>query len=115
MRGARSLTGLILCAGAAAVAAATPDEWERHREEVVVACTKASGLRNPKPVGELVIYSDQVGYDALLMSGTHPEPHMKSKKTQVLCLFNRSTRWAYATDAEFLTKRQPRPRNQTPR
>jgi hypothetical protein len=43
---------------------------------------------------------DDVGYDGLMIKGRYPQPHMKNKATQILCLFNRKTRKASIGEME---------------
>ncbi|AFZ36365.1 hypothetical protein Sta7437_2844 [Stanieria cyanosphaera PCC 7437] len=75
--------------------ASSPEAWEKHQQEVISKCFQASKLRNPQPVGKIILFSDEVGYDALSIKGHYQQPHMNNQKTQVLCLFNRRTRKAY--------------------
>lgn len=77
------------------VEASSPKAWEQHNQEVIKKCSQASELKEAKPVGKSILFSDDVGYDGLLIKGRYPQPHMKNKETQVLCLFNRKTRKAY--------------------
>lgn len=92
------LVGSLLFAGCTALAS-SPDAWKQHRQEVIKSCLKVSGLRNPQPVGDIITFSDEVGYDALLVRGRYPQPHMNNQVGQSLCLFNRKTRQAYTTEA----------------
>ncbi|GAB4230640.1 MAG: hypothetical protein Kow0049_12620 [Stanieria sp.] len=77
------------------VKASSPEAWKKHQQEVISKCLQASQLRNPQPVGKIILFSDEVGYDALSIRGRYQQPHMNNQKTQVLCLFNRKTRQAY--------------------
>ncbi|UIJ71088.1 hypothetical protein [Aurantimonas sp. HBX-1] len=45
------------------------------------ACIEASGLAKAK-ASEPVVFSDRVGYIALLVAGTCPQKHMKSRKVR---------------------------------
>ena len=93
------MAGSLLFAGTTALAS-TPGEWANHEREVTTACLEASGLDNPQAVGTIVTFSDDVGYDALLVKGTYPQPHMHHQIGQVLCLFNRGTRQVSTSDAD---------------
>lgn len=84
---------------AIAVKASSPDAWKQHYQEVTASCLKVSGLRNAKPVGKIIGFGDNVGYDALLVRGNYPQPHMNNQVGQSLCLFNRRTRQAYTSEA----------------
>jgi hypothetical protein len=95
-----AMGGVLLTA--VAVKASSPDAWEQHYQEVTANCLKVSGLQNAEPAGEIISYSDDAGYDALLVRGNYPQPHMNNQVGQVLCLFNRQTRQAFATDADRL-------------
>jgi hypothetical protein len=71
--------------------ASTDDAWKEHRKQVIETCLKQSGFNKAKAVGDVISFSDNVGYDALLIEGRYPQPHMKNKKGKMLCLFNRKT------------------------
>lgn len=71
--------------------ASSDDAWEEHNKQVIETCLKQSGFNKAKAVGDIISFSDSVGYDALLVEGRYPQPHMKNKKGKVLCLFNRKT------------------------
>ena len=49
-----------------------------------------------------MVYDDRTGLTALLVSGRYPQPHMKNRPGQVLCLFDRKNREAFVTDADQL-------------
>lgn len=80
-------------------AQAPPYAIEQHQREVLNRCLQISGLRNPQPVGSMIIFGDDVGYDALMVRGNYPQPHMNNQMGESLCLFNRRTRQAYSSDA----------------
>lgn len=82
--------------------ASSPDAWISHYEEVEATCLKSSGLREAKSIGDIIGFGDDIGYDALVISGRYPQPHMKNAKSTVLCLFNRSTRVATISEAQGL-------------
>ncbi len=96
--------GGLLFAATASVAS-SPDAWAQHQQEVISSCLKVSGLRNAQAVGNIVGFGDDVGYDALLVRGNYPQPHMNNRAGEFLCLFNRKTRKAYTNEANQL--RQP--------
>jgi hypothetical protein len=72
--------------------ASSDDAWQSYYEEVNAACLKNSGLREAKPVSNIVSFDDNVGYDALVIKGYYPQPHMKNARARVLCLFNKKTK-----------------------
>jgi hypothetical protein len=84
--------------------ASSPDAIEQHQREVLNQCLQISGLRNPQPVGSIIIFGDDVGYDALMVRGNYPQPHINNRMGQSLCLFNRRTRQAYSSDASQLNR-----------
>jgi hypothetical protein len=86
------------------VKASSSDAIEQHQQEVMTQCLQVSGLRNPQPVGSIVMFGDEVGYDALMVRGTYPQSHMNNQMGQSLCLFNRQTRQAYSSDASQPTR-----------
>jgi hypothetical protein len=98
------IVGNLLLVGSTATAS-SPDAWEQHYQEVTARCLEVSGLRNPQPVGDVITFPDDVGYDALLVRGHYPQPHMKNQVGQSLCLFNKRTREAYTTEANQLMKK----------
>lgn len=91
------LTGTLLTATTGL--ASTPAAWKQHTQTVTTRCLKASGFANPQPVGEIVTFTDQVGYDVLLVRGNYPQPHMHNQVGQSLCLYNRRTHQAVTNDA----------------
>jgi hypothetical protein len=104
---AGSIAGSLLFTSSMALAS-TPDEWAKHYQEVTAACLEASGLQDPQPVGEIVTFADEVGYDALLVRGTYPQPQMHHQAGQVLCLFNRQTRQVSTSDADAMVRSEQR-------
>lgn len=84
--------------------ASSPEAWLAHEKEVTSRCMKASGLRNAKPAGDIIDFDDRVGFTALLIIGTYPQPHMNNRKGHSLCLFDRRTRMPYVSEANLITK-----------
>ena len=98
---------LALCAlaglGASpSVQASSPDAWAAHKAEVVAKCKQASGLKNPRLVGQLIEYDDSAGITAALIAGVYPQPHMRQQPGRSLCLFDRRSRTAQAAPADSL-------------
>lgn len=98
------ITGGLLFANAI-VNASSPDAWQQYYQEITTKCLKSSGLNNPKPVGQVINFSQDVGYDALLIRGNYPQSHMNNQEGQFLCLFNQKTRQVYLSDANKLQSR----------
>ncbi|MAU95165.1 MAG: hypothetical protein CMP81_04630 [Fulvimarina sp.] len=78
--------------------ASSNDSWEKMFAAAKKACIEASSLTKAK-ASEPVVFSDDVGYLALLVSGTYPQKHMKGQKGRMLCLFERSTGKASTEEA----------------
>jgi heat shock protein HslJ len=86
------LSAAMVSASAIAPAiAATPDSWARLDKASEAACLKAAGLADAK-AGPPVRYSDKVMFDARVIDGTWPQPHMKRAKAKMLCLYNRKNK-----------------------
>jgi hypothetical protein len=84
--------------------AAAPETWQKHQQAVINHCQQISGLQNPQPAGNIISFNDDVSYDALLIRGNYAQPHMNNQVGQSLCLFNRKTRQAHASDADRLSR-----------
>ncbi|MPQ70085.1 MULTISPECIES: hypothetical protein [Pseudomonas] len=78
--------------------AASPDAWANVHKTVVASCTKASKLKNVKPVGNPAQFDDRVGYTALLLHGRYPQAHMKNQPGTELCLYNKKSKTAVVTE-----------------
>ena len=87
---------LLFCSPARA---SSPDDWRQHFQEVRKTCIKESGLVKAQAISEIIVFGDEVGYDALLIKGHYPQPHMKNTVGKSLCLFNRKTRKAKTVEA----------------
>lgn len=93
-----TLTALCLTALATQANASSPDAWTAFDKTVIASCTKASGLKNAKPVGTAAQFDDRVGYTALLLQGQYPQKHMKGQQGTELCLYNKHSKTAYVTE-----------------
>ncbi len=82
-----------------------PEARAAYEKEVVSACVAASNLRRARPGGGLVEFDDRVGVTALVVEGRYPQPHMKNQRGRVLCLFDRKTRTATASDADAMLRK----------
>ena len=95
---ATTLTFLYLTALTTQAHASSPDAWATHDKAVLASCTKTSGLKNVKPVGNVAQFDDRVGYTALLLQGQYPQKHMKDQQGTELCLYNKKSKTAYVTE-----------------
>ena len=91
---------LVAAMAAAPAPAASPDAWKQHDKAVVKACTDASQLKGTKTLGKPTLFSDDVGYTALLLQGRYPQKHMKNRLGRELCLFERKSGTAHVTEAD---------------
>ena len=81
--------------------ASSEQAWNKHDQEIKAACIKASQLKNAKTVSNVMLFDDRVGYSALLIQGQYPQVHMKNKTGQELCLWNKTTKKAYLSEADM--------------
>ena len=88
----------VLCLIAPLAHASSPDAWAAYDKTVLASCTKASGLKNAKPVGNAAQFDDRVGYTALLLQGQYPQKHMKGQQGTELCLYNKKSKTAFVTE-----------------
>ncbi|PMW93983.1 hypothetical protein C1X59_29060 [Pseudomonas sp. FW215-R2] len=88
----------VLCLIAPFAHASSPDAWAAHDKAVLASCTKASGLKDAKPVGNAAQFDDRVGYTALLLQGQYPQKHMKGQQGTELCLYNKKSKTAFVTE-----------------
>jgi hypothetical protein len=110
---------VLLLAGLAApgARASSPRAWRAYDQEVRTACLRASGLRQPRVLGERVDVpvADRTPdggtplISALLLEGRWPQPALRGQTGRELCLFEQRTRKATVADAENLAKPRPKP------
>jgi len=81
-------------------AASSPDAWAEHETEVTAACLTASGLIDAKPHTKITTFSDEVGYDVLIVEGTTMGGEGKQGHQMAICLFNRATRTAVTSEMQ---------------
>ena len=86
---------LTLAAAVAALAtmpalASSSDAWAEHEKAVNDACVAASGLTDARPLSQIAMFDDSIGYDALLITGGYPQEHMKGQTAMMICLFNKA-------------------------
>jgi hypothetical protein len=88
-----------LCAKASSTAA-----WNAHDKRVAQRCLAASHLEDPSISSQPVLFSDRMGYTALLMTGraAHSKPNrlalIDSNTRHELCLYQRKTRVAHVQE-----------------
>ncbi|MBK3466444.1 hypothetical protein [Pseudomonas sp. MF6776] len=95
---ATTLSFICLTALASNAHASSPDAWAAYDKTVLASCTKASGLKNAKPVGNAAQFDDRVGYTAVLLQGQYPQKHMKGQQGTELCLYNKKSKTAFVTE-----------------
>jgi hypothetical protein len=105
-RSKASKTTMALIAAVTAVtgltgsAAPAQSNYTRLDKAEIEACIKASGLIKATVSPTRITFSDDVGYDVRLVSGTHPQKYMRRAKGRMMCVYRRSTGKAEAQ--EFL-------------
>lgn len=95
---ATTLSFICLTALASNAQASSPDAWAAYEKTVLASCTKASGLKNAKPLGNAAQFDDSVGYTAVLLQGQYPQKHMKGQQGTELCLYNKKSKTASVTE-----------------
>lgn len=99
------MRGMILVAIPVALALAAPAlaastaAWEKGMSQATRACQKASNLKNAAIVGQPILFSDDSGKTALLVTGRWRPAHMRNARATMLCLYDRRTRKAEAQEA----------------
>lgn len=93
-----TLSLLCLTALTSQAHASSPDAWTAYDKTVLASCTKASGLKNAKPVGAPAQFDDRVGYTAVLLQGQYPQKHMKGQQGTELCLYNKQSKTAFVSE-----------------
>lgn len=90
------LPSIIIALGllAATAQASSPDAWAELHKRASAACVKASDLKKAR-AGTLVDFQDKV---LVMVDGIWPQPHMKNAPARFVCLYDKRTRTAEATD-----------------
>jgi hypothetical protein len=91
-------TPLMLLMAVAPAAASTPGAWSTMHVAARRACIAAAGLRAPS-VSDAIDFSGVTGKTALLVRGTYTQRFMKGASGTFLCLYDRRTKKAEATEA----------------
>lgn len=102
-----SLICLCLTAVATHASASSSDAWAAYDKAVLTSCTKASTLKNAKPVGMPAQFDDRVGYTAILLQGEYSQKHMKGKQGTELCLYNKKAKAAYVSEWDSIRSGKP--------
>src|SRR3546814_15876385 len=87
----KSFLSLAVAIAAVPVAASTPQAYRELDRASSTACLRASGFRNAAFAPSPLRFSDRLGVDARLITGTFPQPHMKGRRGMALCLNDRRT------------------------
>lgn len=95
----KSFLILAVAIAAVPVAASTPQAYRELDRASSMACLRASGFRNAAFAPSPLRFSDRLGVDARLITGTFPQPHMKGRQGMALCLYDRKTKRAEVVDA----------------
>src|SRR3546814_18753830 len=85
----KSFLSLAVAIAAVPVAASTPQAYRELDRASSMACLRASGFRNAAFAPSPLRFSDRLGVDARLITGTFPQPHMKGRQGMALCLYDR--------------------------
>jgi hypothetical protein len=85
---------------AAPAFASSGDAWAEYEAKVTAACLAASGFKDAKAHTDLIMFGDDVGIDALVVEGAHPQEHMKGEHGMVLCLYNKTTETAAVSEMQ---------------
>src|SRR3546814_9534813 len=80
--------------------AATPQAYEELDRTSSLACLRASGFRDAAYAPEPLRFSDRLGVDARLVTGTYAQSDMKGKQGMVLCLYDRKSKRAEVVRSE---------------
>lgn len=104
-----AILGFVASSAVTSVAFGSSEKaWNKHDQEIKAACIKASQLKSAKTVSNIMLFDDRVGYSALLIQGKYPQAHMKNKQAhmknktgQELCLWNKTSKKAYLTEANM--------------
>lgn len=79
--------------------AATPEAMAQGMSDARAACRKASDLKNAAALGNPVVFSDDAGKTAVLVTGIWRPKHMKGARATMLCLYDRRARTAEVQEA----------------
>lgn len=81
--------------------ASSEQVWKKHDQEIKTACIKASKLKDVETLSNIMLFDDRIGYSAILIQGKYSQAHMKNKTGRELCLWNKTTKKAYLSEANM--------------
>jgi hypothetical protein len=87
--------------------AASPDAWAQALSDAKLACRKASDFKNAAVVGKPLVFSDNNGKIAILVTGIWRPAQMNGARGSMLCLYDRASRTAEVTEAKNWTVAAP--------
>lgn len=73
--------------------------WKQGMAQATSACQNASGLKAAAIAGQPILFGDDTGKTALLVTGRWRPAHMKNARATMLCLYDRRTRKAETQEA----------------
>jgi hypothetical protein len=86
-------------------AASTPQAWKELQRRAERSCIAASDLASPR-ASNMVVFDDQTGMVAFLISGTHRQSYMKGATGTDLCLYDRRRKKASVEEAKGWKERR---------
>ncbi len=99
MRRCLAVAAPIAIAFASPALAASNAAWEKSMAQATRACLKAADLNNAAIAGTPILFSDNAGKTALLVTGRWRPAHMNNARATMLCLYDRQTRKAETQEA----------------
>lgn len=90
---------LAVLLSAAPATASSDAAWKQGMAQATRACLQVPGLRGAAIAGQPVLFSDDAGKTALLVTGRWRAVHMKNARATMLCLYDRRTRKAETQEA----------------
>ena len=81
------------------VLASSDAAMEKGMNDATRACLKASELKAAAIAGQPILFSDNAGKTALLVTGRWRPAHMKNASATMLCLYDRRSRKAETQEA----------------
>lgn len=87
---------------ASSAMASTPSSWQANDRAAAAACIRASQFRaaTATSANNRARFGDDLGYDALLVTGSYPQEHMRGESGTVLCLWERGARKAHVSEVK---------------
>ncbi len=78
--------------------ASSTDAWKQLAQQAKLRCIQASHFKGAK-ASEPVVFSDESGQLAVLVTGTFPQVSLKGAKGTNLCLYDRRSKTAQVEEA----------------